>query len=265
MHMNVMVAVLLLLAGGLHAADEGGRTVDPVPRQRDGSDKRIRIEGADLQSLWRGYLAGEEAYCALGLSILAPAKVPEELDAEICGAFASSQTVYRALFLGLCESLESLKLLESALTNGNATVRDEARMALARRGNREYEEMFIRRYASHPIATNLTPAVARDKSTWAVVRPMLYIGSVACVAALFDSIPPREYARDGVRVSFVSVADMRTYLAAAGIEIPEEGTSDEKMRVWWRSNRAAILAKLRAKDPKTLPRLSVIGICVSIS
>ncbi|MEI6809296.1 MAG: hypothetical protein WCN95_11300 [bacterium] len=264
MHIGLMFAVLLVIGGNLCAADVGTQAVAASSRQWDGTNKTVRISGADLQSLWGYYLTGEEALSALALSELAPGKVPEALDAEICRAFASSQAVYRALFLGLCESSESLKLLEGALTNGNPAVVEEAQMALARRGNSAYEEMFIRRYVSHPIATNMTPALARDKSSSAAYRPLFYIGSPACMAALFDSIPQRQYNVNGVRITFMTVGRMRRYFAAAGIEIPGNETTDEQVLMWWRNNRESILMKLRARDPKTLPRMEMIGIATAM-
>ena len=219
----------------------------------------------DLRTIWRLFTSGNPLVrnvpFSFLLSTISDLSVSDSLDAEMCAAFTKSPTRGGALFLGLCGSTTSITLLEGSLTNKNADVVEAIQMALARRGDKAYEELFIRRYVSHPIATNITPSVAMDPSADRVIASLSYIGSVDCIAALLDSAPAKEYVRNGLHLSTVSVFTMRKFLTEAGIAIPApEASNDEKMIRWWRDNRQRIVLELRKRDRRTLPPLGYCGI-----
>jgi len=189
------------------------------------------------------------------------------LEGEICKTFLASKNVDCLYFLGLCNGAESREILVSAASNSISAVAGAAQLALARRGDRDFEARFI---AQFTIAYGSTNQALYKYPFWQnAIFSLLYIGSAESMGTLFDvALPSTKFhqrkAYMGAFYERIDPSDMRVYLAKAGIQIPKTVVTEEDLCLRWKENRAETMTALRAIDPVLLPRLPFMGIRSSI-
>lgn len=191
----------------------------------------------------------------------------QDLDDSVCGSFGVAPSRTNALFLGLCNSERSHRLLVESEDHPDPMLRDSVRLALARRGNRTYTREFIANYQSNAISRELTVQNAKDRTAVEAIRRLEYIGSPDAVMALFDSAA--SHALDGskseqrwVVVHSNALRNLRDYLNAAGVTVADEVLTERDLAVWWNTNRESVAKVLREKVG-TLPRLKGTRLVVS--
>jgi hypothetical protein len=196
-----------------------------------------------FNDLWKTYLTGnplQKAKVVCSLNQIPKVFVSNQLEIDICSTFSDNPTADKALFLGMCKSSNSLDLLNRSITNNSLDVERAVKLALARRGNQEYEALFIRQYVSHPISQKATLNLIKDPSSYQVIWDLKYIGSPNSIATLFDSVgTPREYDSKNISISRITPTDIQNFLRAVGVDVPDTITTDQRMATWWKKQSRA--------------------------
>ena len=187
-------------------------------------------------------------------------EVTDSIDREICASFEAEPSSTNALFLGLCTSERSRRLLLESKDHPDPAVRDSVRLALARRGDSDYARQFIQQYQASPISRKLTVALAKDREATKTVRRLEYIGTPDALTALFDGAASHALAEEPfsgsnrVIVHSTTLQNFRDFMIAMGVSIPDTVSTGRELANWWKENRERLVALMRQKG-STLPRI----------
>jgi len=187
-------------------------------------------------------------------------EVTSDLDNDICASFEAEPSSTNALFLGLCTSERSRRLLLESKDHPDPAVRDSVRLALARRGDSDYTRQFIQQYQANPISRKLTVALAKDREAKETVRRLEYIGTPDALTALFDGAASHALAEEPfsgsnrVIVHSTTLQNFRDFMIAMGVSIPDTVSTGRDLANWWKENRERLVALMRQKE-STLPRI----------
>jgi hypothetical protein len=198
--------------------------------------------------------------CIGTLAGISATNMTAEFESEIYHVCLATQTVDSLLFLGLGTSQMSRVLLEGAATNADCSIAEAAQLALARRGDAGCERVLLRHFYARPESTNVLHLLCVDaREAREVLASLHYVGSAECWAALFDMalLSGEDHIRtaDGVKkISTPRGEDIKWFMDAVGISIPDGISSGIEIVFWWRNNRETILKELKGKDARFFPR-----------
>jgi len=157
----------------------------------------------------------------------------------------------------MCSSERSLQLLKQHIQDRDDKIADGVRLALARRGDKKWEEFYIKEFLlQEEKVKEFSLDWAWEKSFTDALFNLEYIGSVECIMVLFDSIV--RYSGEIERNMKSRIKNMVAFLEGTGMKVPG-GDNKAELDKWWRENRANVERVLREKADR-LPRLPITPI-----